>query len=266
MNRQDSHDPNPYRSPAPGDVEPPSGDFRAEAAEASVALMEDSGQADPLEVGVSLCLPTGHPLSLPERLRRSVNSWLVAGSVLLVVAMGIGMFHEDLRYEWGNRLWLAVAVLCGVGGCYGIMLSFKRVGVPPRKYLGRRRDGLRALPGVSRVFSVDIEDASTFTKQTKAPKDLGFLGLDPVNRRIVIEGVVHRYVIRAEDVICIESVRFRDTVGTEVAYRIGDRAELTITLSNPYDWSGVLYVLTRIVRNPLLKKIKQTLGPISTAE
>ncbi|MHC4400725.1 MAG: hypothetical protein ACYTG0_13700, partial [Planctomycetota bacterium] len=217
MNRKASRDPNPFRSPATAGGESEPDDFRAEAAEASVALMEESGRADPLEAGLSLCLPTGRPLSSLEGHRRRIVGRLVLGFVLLALAAGIGIWQE----KWTLAplgLWFAVAVLCTVGGVACIALAAARVAVPPRKLLGRRLDDLRASPNLSQVLPIGVEDASTFTTSKIVPEDLGYLGLDPVGRRIVIEGVVHRYVVRAEDVIRIGTVRATGSVGTEVVY------------------------------------------------
>ncbi|MHC4402575.1 MAG: hypothetical protein ACYTG0_23175, partial [Planctomycetota bacterium] len=58
----------------------------------------------------------------------------------------------------------------------------------------------------------------------------------------------------------IGTVRATGSVGTEVVYAIGERAELAITLSYPRFWADLLYVFTRIARNPLLKKIEEALG------
>ena len=131
-----------------------------------------------------------------------------------------------------------------------------------RKHLGQRLDDLRSSPYVSEVVYVEVEDASTFTKLKAATEDAGYLGLDPVHRRIVVEGVVCRYVVRAEDVEHLGPIASGGSVGADVAYRIDDHVSLRIALARTFIWSEVVRQLTGKVRNPLFKKIQQTLRPV----
>jgi hypothetical protein len=140
-----------------------------------------------------------------------------------------------------------------------LFLPAKCGGLILRRLLGRRLDDLRISQNVSELLSVEVEDASTFQKMKASTEDAGYLALDSINRRIVIEGVVCRYVVRSEDVIRLGSVSGGTTVGTEVAYRIDDRTELKIVISKTSIWSEVLRQLAGVVRNPLLKKIEETL-------
>jgi hypothetical protein len=89
-------------------------------------------------------------------------------------------------------------------------------------------EGLR-----SRVLRV--EDARTYHRQKVVGEDLVIAVLDPENRRIMLEGLSHRYVIRGEDVTCFWPLQAHSVISIRIDYMIADeKLALVLATSNPW--------------------------------
>ena len=89
-------------------------------------------------------------------------------------------------------------------------------------------EGLR-----SRVLRV--EDARTYHRQKVAGEDLVIALLDPENRRIMLEGLSHRYVIRGEDVTCFWPLQAHSVISIRIDYMIADeKLALVLATTNPW--------------------------------
>ena len=104
----------------------------------------------------------------------------------------------------------AVTVAGGVGFlCFGLAnLVNSAVGDRLRKpfltqRLGHRYDSLIHEGAGLPSMVVRIEDARTYHRAKLSPEDIGIAFFDAENRRLLVEGVSHRYVIRGEDVTCL---------------------------------------------------------------
>lgn len=229
------------------------------AIRASHALVESPNGDDLTAAGVSLCLTTGHSPSVLKRQKWFTIGCLVCGLLGLAVGGGIALWLERDPQPNREAFWLAVAAPFSLAGMVCLFLPATCSGWVMRKYLGARLNELKRSPTVSELLYVEIENAATFHKMKVATEDAGYLALDPTNRCVVIEGVVCRYVVHARDVTSLATVESPGGVGTEIAYRVAGSVPLRIIVSRMSIWSEVLRQTVRVIRNPVLKKLQQTL-------
>lgn len=235
-------------------------DFRRRAVEVSEQILERARTEDPLEANASLCVRTENHLSSLSR-----QKWIAIGCLVLGFAgLGGGAFLATLSeredFVGGETFWLTLAGISSLTGFVCLLIPATLTGVFLRKFLGMRFERIKSPVDYAEALYVELEDAATFDKLKVASEDAGYLGLDRVNRRLVIEGVICRYVIRGEDV---ESIRIRASQGpggVEIAFRIDEQTRLRIVVSKFHAWSEVWRQLTGKTRSPLLSKINETLG------
>jgi hypothetical protein len=80
-----------------------------------------------------------------------------------------------------------------------------------------------------------VEDARTYHKQKLSGEDLGIALFDRENRRILLEGLSHRYVIRGEDVASFWPLQTGEVISVRIDYRIGDvLLPVVLATRNPY--------------------------------
>ena len=235
-------------------------DFRRDAIEASVLQLRQSGKVDPLDCQQSFCLPTEHG-------RRQLRSqgWLLAFSIVMAVfgfgSAGLLVMWESGKPEESQSPWLlAMAFVLGTAGIGSLFLPVLCGGMLVRKHLGERFDALQRNANLSKVMSVGLEDAATFSQMKVISEDCGYLGIDPVGRRLIIEGVVCRYVIRVEDIDQIQSKLVGSSPGTEIHYRVGEGTVLGITIEKMSLLAETVRQLTGRARNPAYEAICQGLG------
>lgn len=235
-------------------------DFRRDAIEASILRLRETGAPDPLRCNRSFCLPTEHG-------RRQLRSqvWLLGFSVLMAVcgfgAAGLIVAWDARQPEELRQPWLSVlAMLLGSGGIASLFLPVLAGGLLIRGHLGQRFESLRNNTELTKVMSVGIEDSSTFSNIKLVSDDLGYLGIDPAGRRLIIEGVVCRYIIRAEDIDRIEAKLEGSSTGTEIHYYVDDHVALGITIEKMSLIQETIRQLTGRSRNPAYESICQGLG------
>jgi hypothetical protein len=100
----------------------------------------------------------------------------------------------------------------------------------------RKRPGSLLEPGADLESTVvRVEDARTYHKQKLSGEDLGIALYDRANRRVLLDGLRHRYVIRGEDVTCFWPVQAGAVISIRLDYRVGDATlPLVLATANPY--------------------------------
>jgi hypothetical protein len=218
-------------------------DFRDRAVAASRELLDDEGLARPWEVDTSCCRPTGEG-------RREVRSsawWkmkvLLLTLVLLFAMLGLGAWASEQKDPLGGRPPLASALMAvGVAGAIAdavFMLAMLFAGDGIQKRLLSRRLGAR--PGSLLEASAGLptrlmrlENAQTYHVQKLAPEDLCVCAFDRPNRRVLMEGISHRYVVRDVDVTSFWPLQSGDKVSVRIDYRVGDEPlALVLAADNP---------------------------------
>jgi hypothetical protein len=240
-------------------------DFRGPVAAASAALFDKlankdpSLRRDPAHAGVSLCLPAEGD---GEAARRRYKVVIILRLILGFAGIGLSLAVLRLTdktsgplrgYVTQNQA-LAIATACSLGGIFILISSgaaqrrfvMRRVG--PR--LGREFAGTR-LP----VF--EIEDTTTFpTKMKAVTEDMGVLLLHPQRRCVIVEGLTHRYIIHAADVIQMRDIFGPNSVGLGILYRAAGvplditlrRISALVELKRKLTGSGKDWVTDRIAR------------------
>jgi hypothetical protein len=80
-----------------------------------------------------------------------------------------------------------------------------------------------------------IGDARTYHRMKLSGEDLGIAIFDGENRRLLFEGLSHRYVIRGEDVTCLWPLQSHSIISARIDYLIGDdRLALVFSRGNPW--------------------------------
>jgi hypothetical protein len=242
-------------------------DFRDSAAEASRAALARLRCSDPLAAGISLCLEAeGDGRATLRRLRRLTLVRLIAGFILMLVGAVI-LYAADVRkVPWLNEKeeWLIPAAAAGVLGFLAIMsgpfLQRRFVMRHIRDRLAESDLGDSGLPPAG----VEVEDSRTFQQPKVLPEDLARVLFDPDQRRLVIEGIVYRYVIYASDVIQMRAVKSSASLGLQIVYTAAG-VPLGLTLIH----DSLLSYLRRATiggNNPLIRRAQQILEvPVAKA-
>ncbi len=223
-------------------------DLATEIARAVQTSLRLTGGAPvrPLEIDHSVCLPTGRSEEFLKQLyrrQRRIFLGLIATGIVLLAALG-GLAMHLGKIPWGapNRLLLmfvaggllAAALVCfviaamGCGWWYGHAIR-------------RRLNEYCEIPGLTRPRFVNIEYPAAIS-QTSRPvtSDVGYVICARAQRRIIVEGVLLRHIIRAEDVLEMKEVETADIAGIDntsshlfrLHYQIKDAVGLVIGLEH----------------------------------
>jgi len=242
-------------------------DFRDSAAAASRQALARLRCSDALAAGISLCLEAeGDGRATLRRLRRFTLVRIIVGMILMLAGAGI-MYAADVRkVRWLNEKeeWFIPGAVAGFLGFLVIMsgpfLQRRFVKRHIRDRLAESDLGNTGLPPAG----VEVEDSHTFQQPKVLPEDLARVIFDPDQRRLVIEGIVYRYLIRASDVIQMRTVRSRSSLGLQIVY---NAAGVPLGLTLIHD--SVLSYLRRATiggNNPLIRRAQQTLGDVPASK
>jgi hypothetical protein len=198
------------------------GDFRSEAVEASrVLLAPVAGDVD--AVAVSTCTHVEDEVNLRAclRARRQMMVTSIAGIVVVtagVIAGALGRIHNQ-------QTLLLVAIFVSLFGL-GLMLwqIWSRNAAVRRMAIAR---GVEVEPSVR---CVTIENAMTYSSMKFVPEDVALVWIDPGRHCVRLEGMSHRYIIYAADVVNLAVRRGPAQTSTSVTYRMGS-AQLALTLA-----------------------------------
>lgn len=193
-------------------------DFRHAATEASFRAVEDLGVEAALN-DFSLCLPKEGG---QERLRKT----MLVASALFVMAFAMMIGGAILLQLEPDQSWTVLQVcgiLSGMGGFGVLFYVAGYIKRSARKVLGPAFQSMLK-QGSSKPEFVGIEDARTFSKFKLVPEDTAYLIIDHGTCRLLIEGVLYTYSIRAEDVVELVQVRNKDNPGEGVrmTFLVGD--------------------------------------------
>jgi hypothetical protein len=224
---------------------PDQGDFRDRAVAASRERLRQFSSTDFRTIGTSLCLPASGSDGAGELKRAGWRKAILQG-VLFVGAfggLGVGLIGTQLKDQQGKNTPQGTQLMViGIVTFFSLAIPAlfvaaggDRVGKPFLAHRLRSRPDslLNEETGLqSRV--VRIEDARTYHKTKLAGEDLGIALLDPENRRILLEGLSHRYVIRGEDVTCFWPLQAHAIISVRIDYQIGEgRLALVFATTNP---------------------------------
>ena len=208
----------------------PKGDFRDTAVAASNAILsrwrQDSGasvDADPVESGLSYCVKADTDgRSVMRRLKRKTLAALILAFGLIISAI-FPLRADSLAKKRGtpyNETALVTLGACSVLG--GMAALFYGVTVHGRLVRRVARDRISVeREGASRPVVITIEDGLTFEKAKAVPEDIGAVILHPASRCVQIEGVTHRYMIYADDVLEAECRKTPTNRALVIEYAIG---------------------------------------------
>jgi hypothetical protein len=190
-------------------------DFRAPAAVASQHALSSTVGVAPGDLDVSLCFPVD-PDPVPKLKRAShldlITSFAFpvgmllgfAAHVVAVVALSYG------QHRAAATLMAAAGVTAALGFVALLfnLLCSRRVQtwMLMRSFARRSPTLLEPRPALPKL-PVRIEDPATFHVSKVTPEDWAICRVDAPRRRLLVEGISHRYVIRGQDVCAIEPLR-----------------------------------------------------------
>jgi hypothetical protein len=229
-------------------------DFRDRASAATTAIIgpwPESGLAGIEGVDASLCSPAEtDPRPVLKRLSslEVILSYVflgccIAGSASIYITAG---FRES-----GDRPSADLSRFVGRSiGTFGILILIFQIfgfrwfqGRRLLRRFARRSGSLLTSPNGDRLV-IRLEDAATFHLPKFTPEDWCVCALDPVRRRLLIEGVSHRYVVRAQDVVGVWPVPRGSSTSIFIQWRVGAE-ELLVALNRPNMGHVFLYTLSR---------------------
>lgn len=198
-----------------------SSDFRSDAVTESLRLVAAHrtkvGRVSGAErIEHSYCLPIEGGEAF--RLRQRKRTLYTVVSMIVGIAIG-GVMGALLKYhvievanEWTLLSVALVFSLSGFAiGFYGL-ITLKRAA---RHEIGKR------IGDPSGLLQVNLEDANTFQKLKAMPEDICLLVFHDLREILQIEGVTHRYLVRADDVIGLSSQGTTSSQAVIIHYRIG---------------------------------------------
>jgi hypothetical protein len=234
-------------------------DFREAAVRESMRMVECNRGLVP--ENCSLCLPVTD--SDPDAMRGYGLGVLAIFVVGLLCIVGGGVFAlvaAKLIQDHAERSWLAVIPLVVPAAGFALLLS---QGVYQRRFarrqIGARYENLLTLGGQPKPVCVGLEEAVSFHRFKLTPDDVAFVACDPIGRRVIIEGVRHRYWIQGDDVLSVGQLPGGSSTATAIAYAVG-AAQLAIALQQTSIWHEFKKQTIGAKRDPLLRVIQDTLG------
>ncbi len=220
-------------------------DFRQDAVAASEALLAQHGQA----ADTSFCLRNEGGQEVFRGVKRRLLTLAVLGIIGILIGGMIALWLKFAGATSESDEWRKLAI-AGAFSVSGFVLLFTQL----KMFRGIVRNHVRArleaagenLDSLSGIH-VTLENAATADVAKILPEDAGLLFLQPQDRSVRIEGLTHRYYIRADDVMDVllsggqvqhSSPRVR------IAYRIGNATSLDISLAVDSTMKQVGYSLS----------------------
>lgn len=252
---------NPYAPPTTP-PEPVQIDFRQAAVEESLRILEASHGRAPEDLGVSLVLSMGSEgLAHLRHIGRMTLLRLVLGILGMAAGAGIGAAHKWLQLQLGvnEAVAMSVALACSLSGIGLLLANAMLTRRHVRKAIGPRYDTMRAASTMRQPLCVGVEDSRTFVTPKLAPEDFAFVAFDSANRRLILEGLLFRYVIHAADVLSVGQQSGTMTTGVQIVFRVG-RVVVGITLQFDSVWHELRKQTIGLGKDPLLAPITAALG------
>lgn len=249
---------NPY---APPQSEFPI-DFRNAAVEESLRIVARSGGRPIEDLGVSLVLPTeGSGAATLRWIGWSTLARLVLGILGVVFGGLLGVLSdhmlEQLPLNQAEVLWIGVS--CVVGGLLLLLLNGMFTRATVRRGIGDRYARVWQFNTTHRPLCSGVEDARTFQKIKLLPEDLAWIAFDAAGKRLILEGLLYRYVIHAGDVLLASEVQGPTSTGVQIVFRVGE-VVIGITLQMDSVWYELRRQVALPGSNPLLRPILAALS------
>jgi hypothetical protein len=242
-------------------------DFRSEAIQASLRLVDSEQREDLFQAPVSFCLPVaGKPIV------GWTPGWfmliaLVLGFLLLGAGAVLGSLADKHKDGPASVFLLVVAVVCSLSGIATFILPLKCDRHIVRRLLGNRGRQLSERADRTPLLVAEVTNADRSSmKISISGDDYALIFPDEVNRRILMEGIGARYQIRAEDVDQVLPFQFMNYLGVEIVYRIGTETRLRLAIARPslllefVRQAPILFFMRSWVPNRLLGRLSETLG------
>jgi hypothetical protein len=244
---------NPYATPRPEVAI----DFREAAVEESIRLLSQADGRAIQDLGLSLVVPIGpEGLTTLRAVGRGVLVRFVLGISGIAAGAGLAATNEWLTKHWQipDTATLTVAMFCSVGGIILLLLNPYFVRRATRHAIGERYELVCRLSTGRAPLCSGLEDAHTFTKLKIVPEELVWIAFDPQRKRLILEGVLCRYVIHAADVLYVGQVAGAATSGMQITFRVG-RIVFAVTLQMDSVWHEFKKQTIGVTEDPLLKPI-----------
>jgi hypothetical protein len=242
-------------------------DFREKAAEVSETILKQSQVNEITITETSLCINVAdEERCTPKELIKYENfiavmflAFLFLGfAILLTSAIIAEKVPEgsERPYEVAMSIGLGIALLC-IPFILCSPLLLKR---HMKKKLLNRTGALFNIATSKKMKVFRLEDSQTYHINKKSPDDICLCLFDQQQRRVLIEGCGHRYVVRGEDVVRLDPLESGAKAAIELVYKIGGE-QLAIVLYREHAAKLVLNpLLTMYSAKRLLRKFKDTLG------
>src|SRR5688572_25361519 len=235
-------------------------DFRYLAICESVKELGDEPCDDLFSFPGSLCVPVAKKPVVGLTPGKICIAFLVLGFALL----GSGVFvvgKDERNVNQGkekNAAMVPVGFCLGLAGisCFFAPLLLDRYIM--RLLLGSRGSELVHRPGDLLCAEISHTDR-TKMKISIDGDDYVLVLADYVNRRLLIEGVAARYMIRATDVTDLQPFEFLNYVGAQITFRINDKTPLSIAIARVsmllevIRQVPILFFLRKRIRNRILR-------------
>jgi hypothetical protein len=231
-------------------------DFRYRAICESVKCIGDEHVDDLFNFAGSFCVPVAE---------KPIVGWTPGRVFLIALVLGFACLGGGAfiggKAERNANLGLAKnAAMLPLGVCLavtGIALFFLPLMLDRsimKLLLGARGVELARVPGGILCAEVSDPDRAKI-KISVDGDDYVLLLADRANRRLLMEGVAARYMIRAADVVDLRPFAFVNYVGAEIAFRINDNTTLAIAIARVSPLleltrqAPVLSFLRKLIRN-----------------
>jgi hypothetical protein len=207
-------------------------DFRADAADATLARLGSSSGMALAGWGESCCAPVGgRRFQFWQAMIFTAVSFALLGSSLIVIVLS---FKGVLSRE-GVMLLLFVLLVAS-------LLARMPQAAILKAYVSSRPDGFsRAFP-ILPAKPIGLEEGRTYKKSKFVIEDSGVCLLDPERQRLLLEGCQYRYVIRAKDVASVEPVAGYALSGARINCRVaGHQLDFVLTTAGQGPLASLLH-------------------------
>ena len=240
-------------------------DFRRNAVDESRKILHQSGSfVRPEDMNSSLCLPVEPEQRLEQKpFLRNFLLFAILSIIAEVVLGGVFLFLCD---SFKNSKWQMPFLVLGIVFFLFLGVTLLSLHGLLKSWLSRRltlRQGSLFLirPGMKTLL-VQLEDAAVFHIRKKYADDLCICLLDEPNRRLLLEGFNHRYIIRQQDVVSIKPLDIGlNFPMVELCYRIaGEELKLVLYQGGAIGYLPIRPIWARHLSFFLDKKLRKALG------
>lgn len=241
-------------------------DFRYSAICESMKKLTNENVEEPFDYPGSFCIPLAE---------KPIVGWTPGKIVLLAIVLGFaflgsaviitGKAERDEKLGKGkNAVALPIGLCLGIAGMGCFFLPPLADRSIMRILIGSRATDLRHRPGTLFCAEISNTDRSKMTISVDGD-DYALILADHENRRLLIEGVAARYMIRAQDINSVEPFEFMNYVGAKIDYRISDNVSLSLAIARVsflvelIHQLPILFFLRKLVRNRVFQTCSEAL-------